>query len=103
MISGSDKAQTAMHSINLPTLSMPLLVEPLFTSVLLLATLLSFVTLGLAAVSLALALPCGVSSEGLPLSAQLLGRALDEATLLRAGAVIEAAMGTKRPTGAYGE
>ncbi len=41
MISGSDKAQTAMHSINLPTLSMPLLVEPLFTSVLLLATLLT--------------------------------------------------------------
>ncbi len=50
-----------------------------------------------------LALPCGVSSEGLPLSAQLLGRALDEATLLRAGAVIEAAMGTKRPGGVYGE
>jgi aspartyl-tRNA(Asn)/glutamyl-tRNA(Gln) amidotransferase subunit A len=49
-----------------------------------------------------LALPCGVSSAGLPLSAQLLGRALDEATLLRAGAVIEAAMGTRRPPGEYG-
>jgi aspartyl-tRNA(Asn)/glutamyl-tRNA(Gln) amidotransferase subunit A len=49
-----------------------------------------------------LALPVGLSSGGLPLGAQLLGKALDEATLVKAGAVIEAAMGTRRPPGAYG-
>jgi aspartyl-tRNA(Asn)/glutamyl-tRNA(Gln) amidotransferase subunit A len=50
-----------------------------------------------------LALPVGVSAGGLPLGAQLLGRPLDEATLVKAGAVIEAAMGTKRPPAPYGE
>ena len=49
-----------------------------------------------------LALPVGTSAGGLPLGAQLLGRALDEATLIRAGRVIEAAIGTARPPGAYG-
>jgi aspartyl-tRNA(Asn)/glutamyl-tRNA(Gln) amidotransferase subunit A len=49
-----------------------------------------------------LAVPVGVSSGGLPLGAQLLGRALDEVTLLKAGVVIEAAMGTRRPPGVYG-
>jgi aspartyl-tRNA(Asn)/glutamyl-tRNA(Gln) amidotransferase subunit A len=48
-----------------------------------------------------LSVPCGLSSEGLPLGAQLLGRALDEATLLRVGAAIESAvgLGDRRPGG----
>jgi aspartyl-tRNA(Asn)/glutamyl-tRNA(Gln) amidotransferase subunit A len=33
--------------------------------------------------------PCGVSPEGLPIGAQLIGRAFDEPTLLRAAAGIE--------------
>jgi len=33
--------------------------------------------------------PCGVSPEGLPIGAQLIGRAFDETTLLRAAAGIE--------------
>jgi aspartyl-tRNA(Asn)/glutamyl-tRNA(Gln) amidotransferase subunit A len=45
-----------------------------------------------------LAVPVGTAASGLPLGAQLLGRALDESTLVRAGAVIEAAFGTKRPS-----
>jgi len=49
-----------------------------------------------------LALPVGNASSGLPIGAQLLGRALDEATLVRAGAVIEAAFGTRRPPGPWG-
>jgi aspartyl-tRNA(Asn)/glutamyl-tRNA(Gln) amidotransferase subunit A len=49
-----------------------------------------------------LAVPVGASASGLPIGAQLLGRALDEATLVRAGAVIEAAFGTKRPGGPWG-
>jgi aspartyl-tRNA(Asn)/glutamyl-tRNA(Gln) amidotransferase subunit A len=47
-----------------------------------------------------LAVPVGATAGGLPIGAQLVGRALDEATLLRAGAVIEAAFGTKIP-GSY--
>ena len=48
--------------------------------------------------------PCGLSRDGLPIGAQLLGRPLDEVTLLRAGAVIEAAvgLGERRPTGIGG-
>jgi aspartyl-tRNA(Asn)/glutamyl-tRNA(Gln) amidotransferase subunit A len=48
-----------------------------------------------------ISVPCGLSRDGLPIGAQLLGRALDEATLLRAGAVIEAAvgLGDRRPPG----
>ncbi|HEX7837320.1 MAG TPA: Asp-tRNA(Asn)/Glu-tRNA(Gln) amidotransferase subunit GatA [Kofleriaceae bacterium] len=51
-----------------------------------------------------ISVPCGLSSDGLPIGAQLLGRTLDEATLLRAAAVIEAAvgLGDRRPT-AIGE
>jgi aspartyl-tRNA(Asn)/glutamyl-tRNA(Gln) amidotransferase subunit A len=37
-----------------------------------------------------LSLPCGVSSSGLPIGAQLLGRAFDEATVLRVAAALEA-------------
>ncbi len=46
-----------------------------------------------------LSVPCGLTSDGLPIGAQLLGKPLDEATLLRAGAVIEAAvgLGDRRP------
>ncbi len=46
-----------------------------------------------------LSVPCGLSTEGLPIGAQLLGKPLDEATLLRVGAVIEAAvgLGDRRP------
>ena len=39
----------------------------------------------------ALALPCGVSSEGLPLSLQIAGRPFDEATVLRVGHAYEQA------------
>jgi aspartyl-tRNA(Asn)/glutamyl-tRNA(Gln) amidotransferase subunit A len=48
-----------------------------------------------------ISVPCGLTTEGLPIGAQLLGKPLDEATLLRAGAVIEAAVGLggKRPKG----
>lgn len=48
-----------------------------------------------------LSVPCGLTAGGLPIGAQLLGRPLDEATLLRAGGVIEAAvgLGAQRPRG----
>ncbi len=47
-----------------------------------------------------ISVPCGLSGEGLPIGAQLLGKPLDEATLLRAAHVIEGALGiTKRPKG----
>ena len=36
-----------------------------------------------------LSLPCGASSDGLPIGLQLLGRAFEEQTLLRAGYVVE--------------
>jgi aspartyl-tRNA(Asn)/glutamyl-tRNA(Gln) amidotransferase subunit A len=43
--------------------------------------------------------PCGLTGEGLPIGAQLLGKPLDEGTLLRVGHVIESAvgLGDKRP------
>jgi aspartyl-tRNA(Asn)/glutamyl-tRNA(Gln) amidotransferase subunit A len=46
-----------------------------------------------------ISVPCGLSSDGLPIGVQLMARPLDEATLLRAGAVIEAAvgLGDRRP------
>jgi aspartyl-tRNA(Asn)/glutamyl-tRNA(Gln) amidotransferase subunit A len=45
-----------------------------------------------------ISVPCGLSGEGLPIGAQLLGKPLDEATLLRAAHVIESALAiTKRP------
>ena len=48
----------------------------------------------------ALALPCGFSTRGLPLSLQLAGRPFDEATVLRAGHAYERATEwhTRRPT-----
>jgi aspartyl-tRNA(Asn)/glutamyl-tRNA(Gln) amidotransferase subunit A len=51
-----------------------------------------------------ISVPCGLSSEGLPIGAQLLGRPLDETTLLRAAHVIEAAvgLGERRPPGIGG-
>jgi aspartyl-tRNA(Asn)/glutamyl-tRNA(Gln) amidotransferase subunit A len=51
-----------------------------------------------------MSVPCGLTSGGLPVGAQLLGKPLDEVTLLRTGAVIEAAvgLGDKRPSGIGG-
>jgi aspartyl-tRNA(Asn)/glutamyl-tRNA(Gln) amidotransferase subunit A len=51
-----------------------------------------------------ISVPCGLTGDGLPIGAQLLGQPLDEVTLLRAGAVIEAAvgLGDRRPTGIGG-
>jgi aspartyl-tRNA(Asn)/glutamyl-tRNA(Gln) amidotransferase subunit A len=48
----------------------------------------------------ALALPCGFSSSGLPLSLQIAGRAFEEATVLRAGQAYEQATDwhTRRPS-----
>ena len=46
-----------------------------------------------------ISVPAGLNSEGLPLGLQLIGKAFDEATLFRAGEVIEKAAGvTPRPT-----
>ncbi|HEY1549908.1 MAG TPA: Asp-tRNA(Asn)/Glu-tRNA(Gln) amidotransferase subunit GatA [Kofleriaceae bacterium] len=45
-----------------------------------------------------ISVPCGLSGDGLPIGAQLLGKPLDEATLLRAAHVIESALAiAKRP------
>ncbi len=46
-----------------------------------------------------LSVPCGLTSEGLPIGAQLLGKPLDEAMLLQVGTVIEAGvgLGDRRP------
>ncbi|HVK76829.1 MAG TPA: Asp-tRNA(Asn)/Glu-tRNA(Gln) amidotransferase subunit GatA [Kofleriaceae bacterium] len=45
-----------------------------------------------------LVVPSGATAAGLPIGAQLLGKPLDEATLVRAGKVIEDALGgTRRP------
>lgn len=48
-----------------------------------------------------ISVPCGLSRDKLPIGAQLLGKPLDEATLVRAGAVIEASvgLGARRPEG----
>ena len=48
-----------------------------------------------------ISVPCGLTGDGLPIGAQLLGKPLDEVTLLRAGQVIERAvgLGDRRPTG----
>jgi aspartyl-tRNA(Asn)/glutamyl-tRNA(Gln) amidotransferase subunit A len=43
-----------------------------------------------------LALPGGLSANGLPLGLQLIGKAFDETTLFRAGGVLETAAGFKR-------
>jgi aspartyl-tRNA(Asn)/glutamyl-tRNA(Gln) amidotransferase subunit A len=48
-----------------------------------------------------ISVPCGLTSDGLPIGAQLLGKPLDEAALFRAGHVIETlvGLGDKRPGG----
>jgi len=48
-----------------------------------------------------ISVPCGLTVDALPIGAQLLGKPLDEATLLRAAAVIESAvgLGARRPGG----
>jgi aspartyl-tRNA(Asn)/glutamyl-tRNA(Gln) amidotransferase subunit A len=48
-----------------------------------------------------ISVPCGLSGERLPIGAQLIGRPLDEAMLLRVGQVIETAvgLGARRPGG----
>jgi Asp-tRNA(Asn)/Glu-tRNA(Gln) amidotransferase A subunit family amidase len=40
----------------------------------------------------ALSVPCGFSAEGLPIGLEIVGRAFDEATVLRIGAAYERAM-----------
>jgi aspartyl-tRNA(Asn)/glutamyl-tRNA(Gln) amidotransferase subunit A len=40
-----------------------------------------------------ISVPAGLSGEGTPMGLQLIGRPFDEATLFRAGAVLEAAAG----------
>ena len=40
-----------------------------------------------------LSLPCGLSSEGLPIGLQILGRPWDEETLLAVGGALESARG----------
>jgi aspartyl-tRNA(Asn)/glutamyl-tRNA(Gln) amidotransferase subunit A len=46
-----------------------------------------------------ISVPCGLAGDGLPIGAQLLGKPLDEVTLLRAAGVIESAvgLGERRP------
>ncbi len=48
-----------------------------------------------------LSVPCGLTGDGLPVGAQLLGKPLDEATVLRVGHVIESlvGLGDRRPGG----
>jgi aspartyl-tRNA(Asn)/glutamyl-tRNA(Gln) amidotransferase subunit A len=47
-----------------------------------------------------ISVPAGLSGEGLPLGLQLIGRAFDEATLLKVGQVVEKAAGfTAKPAG----
>jgi aspartyl-tRNA(Asn)/glutamyl-tRNA(Gln) amidotransferase subunit A len=48
-----------------------------------------------------ISVPCGLTGDGLPIGVQLLGKPLDEPTLIRAGVAIEAAvgLGDKRPSG----
>ncbi len=51
-----------------------------------------------------MSVPCGMSADNLPIGAQLLGRPLDEVSIIRAGSAIEAAvgLGDKRPAGIGG-
>ena len=48
-----------------------------------------------------ISVPCGLTTENLPIGVQLMGKPLDEATILRAGVVIEEAcgLGDRRPGG----
>jgi aspartyl-tRNA(Asn)/glutamyl-tRNA(Gln) amidotransferase subunit A len=43
-----------------------------------------------------LAVPCGFSSDGLPISVQLVGRPFDEISILRLGHAYEQAAGWRR-------
>src|SRR4030095_2231581 len=45
----------------------------------------------------ALALPCGFSSDGLPLGLQIVGRPFDEATIFRLGSAVEQALPRPAP------
>jgi aspartyl-tRNA(Asn)/glutamyl-tRNA(Gln) amidotransferase subunit A len=45
----------------------------------------------------ALSVPCGASPEGLPIGLQIVGRAYEEAEVLRVGAAYEAARGPVPP------
>ena len=51
-----------------------------------------------------MSIPCGMSTDGLPIGAQILGRPLDEVSVIRAGSAIEAAvgLGERRPSGIGG-
>jgi aspartyl-tRNA(Asn)/glutamyl-tRNA(Gln) amidotransferase subunit A len=51
-----------------------------------------------------MSVPCGMTTDGLPIGAQLLGRPLDEVSVIRAGSAIEAAvgLGERRPSGIGG-
>ncbi len=51
-----------------------------------------------------ISVPCGLTSDGLPIGAQLLGKPLDESTLIRTAAVIESTvgLGDRRPAGVGG-
>jgi aspartyl-tRNA(Asn)/glutamyl-tRNA(Gln) amidotransferase subunit A len=44
-----------------------------------------------------ISVPCGFTAGGLPVGLQLIGRALDEATLLRAAAAVESVQTPRRP------
>jgi aspartyl-tRNA(Asn)/glutamyl-tRNA(Gln) amidotransferase subunit A len=48
-----------------------------------------------------ISVPCGLTKDNLPIGVQLLGKPLDEATLLRAAQVIEGVvgLGDRRPGG----
>ena len=48
-----------------------------------------------------ISVPCGLTVDGLPIGVQLLGKPLDEATLLRAATAIETAvgLGDRQPKG----
>jgi aspartyl-tRNA(Asn)/glutamyl-tRNA(Gln) amidotransferase subunit A len=57
------------------------------------------ITVNLAGVP-GVSLPCGLSSEGLPIGVQLIGRHFDEARLLRAARNLEQALGARfKPSG----
>ncbi|MDB4964305.1 MAG: aspartyl/glutamyl-tRNA(Asn/Gln) amidotransferase subunit [Myxococcales bacterium] len=51
-----------------------------------------------------MSVPVGLTADGLPIGAQLIGKALDEVTMIRAGSAIEAlgGLGDKRPSGIGG-
>ena len=46
----------------------------------------------------AISIPCGLSSDGLPIGVQVIGRALDEPTVLRVARILEDMIGFDRRT-----